>query len=100
MTGYLTIKFSAPLLNDYDPTIEAAIVAASAAIGDCKRFDNATNRCVQIDPLGAAGSGANISSAGILTNVSPVPLPVTLPLFLSALAGLGFLSRRRKKAAA
>lgn len=32
--------------------------------------------------------------------VSTVPVPAALPLFLSALAGLGFFGRRRKRAAA
>ena len=33
-------------------------------------------------------------------DVSPVPLPAALPLFLSALAGLGFFGWRRRQAAA
>ncbi len=32
-------------------------------------------------------------------NISPVPLPATLPLFISALGGLGFLARRSRKVA-
>jgi hypothetical protein len=100
LTGYLTIKFSAPLLNGYDPAVEAAIVAASAAIGDCKKFDNATMACTQIEPNGAAGSGANITSPGLLTNVAQVPLPLTMPLLLASLGGLAFLSRNRRKKAA
>ena len=72
LTGYLTIKFSAPLLNDYDPDVEGAIVAASAAIGDCKTFDNDNllTECSAITPLGGAGSGNNITSPGLLTNVA------------------------------
>ena len=34
-----------------------------------------------------------------LTEVSAVPLPASLPLMMSALVGLGYLGRRRKKAA-
>jgi len=31
--------------------------------------------------------------------VAPVPIPAALPLFLSALAALGFLGRRKKQLA-
>ncbi len=34
----------------------------------------------------------------ITYNVAAIPLPAALPLFLSGLAGLGFMARRRKKA--
>ena len=33
------------------------------------------------------------------TNVQPVPLPTALPLFLTALIGLGLVGRHRRKAA-
>ena len=41
--------------------------------------------------------GDNIG--GVSLSVQAVPLPAALPLFLSALAGLGFFGRRRSKAA-
>ncbi len=33
------------------------------------------------------------------SGIPPVPLPAALPLFLSGLAGLGFIARRRKQTA-
>jgi hypothetical protein len=35
----------------------------------------------------------------IVDDVSPVPLPAALPLFVVGLGGLGFIGRRKKKAA-
>ena len=45
-----------------------------------------------------AGSGF-IDFINVTSDVAPVPLPATLPLFASGLIGLGWLSRRRRKQA-
>ena len=42
-------------------------------------------------------SNFNITTALSLAPPNPIPLPAAAPLFLSALAGLGFVARRRKQ---
>jgi len=50
------------------------------------------------DPNNGGGTGMfdNLS----FNSTAPVPLPGALPLFASGLAGLGWLSRRKRKSAA
>jgi hypothetical protein len=55
-------------------------------------------------PIGAAGQLASdgferVQALAFDPNNSVAPIPAALPLFFSAIAGLGFLGRRRKKAA-
>ena len=46
------------------------------------------------------GSGDFIAFDYLQADVSPVPVPAALPLFATGLAGLGYIARRRRKAAA
>jgi hypothetical protein len=46
------------------------------------------------------GSDRDFDDMVVKIEASPVPLPTALPLFASGLAGLGWLSRRRKRQAA
>ena len=45
-------------------------------------------------------SQTSVALAGKITAVAATPVPAALPLFLTAIGGLGFLARRRQKAAA
>jgi hypothetical protein len=47
---------------------------------------------------GGAFSGAAIDATHLTVSIATTPLPATLPLFVSALAGLGFAVRRGKMA--
>lgn len=49
---------------------------------------------------GYAGDDWTIASVSAFGTVAPVPLPTTLPLLGGALAGLGFVARRRRRNAA
>ena len=46
------------------------------------------------------GDGFVIASIELEGDISAVPVPAALPLFVSALAGMGFLGWRRKRIAA
>ncbi len=43
-------------------------------------------------------AGVDDFRSGVNT-VNPIPIPAALPLFVSALAGLSFIARRKKQAA-
>lgn len=51
--------------------------------------------------LSFSATGTQNTLGGLIDNisVSAVPVPAALPLFLTAIAGLGFASRRRRRAA-
>ena len=62
-------------------------------LGSGVLFDLRTVITLSYDKLGFATADANLS-------VAPVPLPAALPLFLTALIGLGFVGRHRRRQAA
>ncbi len=62
-------------------------------LGSGVLFDLRTVITLSYEKLGFATADANLS-------VAPVPLPAALPLFLTALVGLGFVGRQRRRQAA
>lgn len=52
-----------------------------------------------IEGVGGDNLGAILDNVTFRDSVNVVPLPAALPLFLSGLAGLGFVARRRKQLA-
>lgn len=62
-------------------------------IGTGELFDIRTVITLELDKLSFGSVDANI-------NVAPIPLPAALPLFLTALVGLGFVGRQRRRQAA
>ena len=62
-------------------------------IASGETFDIRTVVTIDFDKFGFASADANL-------NVAPIPLPAALPLFLTALLGLGFVGRHRRRMAA
>ena len=71
---------------------------AQAFVLDPSIFGNATLTSIVFANygLGISGGGSPFLAAATVTSVSSVPLPETLPLFTSALAGITILIRRTK----
>ncbi len=94
----IQLQFAAPLLNSTDPGEKIRLVKAS--IGACTTFDLG-NGC-NIDDEGGFGTndGTNQGNQSLVGAVTPIPVPAALPLMIAGLAGLGFVARRRKSAAA
>ncbi|MFN3262676.1 MAG: VPLPA-CTERM sorting domain-containing protein [Pikeienuella sp.] len=82
------------------PTISDGVVTAIATIGNSTSFLmsastalNSVNGLTQVLNLGfLAGPG---STTQISLNVQSIPLPASALLLISAVAGLGFMSRRK-----
>ncbi|MDA0239798.1 MAG: VPLPA-CTERM sorting domain-containing protein [Proteobacteria bacterium] len=100
---YWTVATAATLNG---PTFAGNVLAAAAITSD----GNLTINCGRLLSAGAAvtlnmdsisidgcGNDSNGYDQGFL-GPQPIPLPAALPLFLSGLAGLGFIARRRKQA--
>ncbi len=68
-------------------------LVVSGAFGSSLTLDSFAIK-IQGGPNGAGGDSYQLPGTPIM-----MPLPAALPLFLSALAGLALLGRRRKKAA-
>ncbi len=102
-------------LNSFSPTSISVNAGEILAIGmgDAKVSYDLINQPSGPDPFTANGALVGAPSIGdflsltlgstdrtysINATVSAVPLPAALPLFVTALAGLGFMSRRRKAA--
>ncbi len=78
------------LTGDGDINLVETIVGV---LGSGVLFDLRTVITLDYEKLGFATADANLS-------VAPVPLPAALPLFLTALVGLGFVGRQRRRQAA
>ena len=72
------------------PSTEIAFTLTSSINGNATQFNNGVQGTVTGRSLTQAFSGATPPA---------IPLPATLPLFATGLAGLGLLGWRRKKAA-
>ncbi|EIC23448.1 hypothetical protein [Thiorhodovibrio frisius] len=59
--------------------------------------DNGSLLVLWLDDSGA-GPDTDFNDMGVRITASAVPIPAALPLFMSALAGLGFAGYRRRKA--
>ena len=101
MTGYSSEAyfelsgFSKSLLELFDVADSSLVgISRENAIGGAVLIDFALNTItLNLGTLGILDQGA--SDIGSIT-VGVVPIPASLPLMLSALAFLGFLSRRKK----
>jgi hypothetical protein len=78
-------------LTPVNPSLELAITLTSSINGNATQTNNGGQFSATGRSLTQAFSGAT---------PPPVPLPATLPLFATGLAGLGLLGWRRKKKAA
>jgi hypothetical protein len=78
--------------------IDLTATAVATELGSASSF---IDPYLQIDPSFADASRYTIVlSQGIGNSVAATPIPASLPLFVSALGGLGLLARRRKEATA
>ena len=72
---------------------------------DFENFANDTEFQLSFEPYpGGPGPNSllyftsnNFGDYGSVEDAPPIPIPAALPLFISALAGLGYLGRRRKR---
>jgi len=83
--GAFTFNFNAP--ND---------VAAFIGVWSDMAFNNVQIREI-VGGIDNEFFGEVYTGGRAFNGVSPVPLPAALPLFLTALAGLGFMGWRKKR---
>lgn len=100
-------------LNDASVTVESFIRVGGGLFEALSSLASGTSVDLQETIRGTLASGAlfdlrtvitvvhnskfSTASADANLNVAPVPLPAALPLFLTALVGLGFVGRQRRK---
>ena len=91
----LQLQFSSPLTNaGLDPGV--SLTLKSAQLGTCFKYDEATLECTEADTEAGNGTGRNLVSGGLITDVAVVPAPAPIILLLSGLFGLGVLRGRKK----
>jgi hypothetical protein len=90
VTGIVGI-FRTLFNNDISGLFVAVVIA--------ELFDVTYKMTVNLNGNVGGGTGIAIESASV-ERVSDVPVPAALPLLASAVAGAGFLARRRRKQAA
>lgn len=92
-----TGSYDAGFINSLAVTIGDTNFALSAVVLDLSDFGFAENELLgdfSIDLI--AGDYNRLASIDSLNNVSAVPLPAAVWLFITGLGALGFISRRRK----
>lgn len=98
------LTFLVTFVGGGDTTLVGAIVNPSANVGFQGFFGIVSDMAIaSIEILEGTNPGGFLFETFSMENarfVSAVPLPAALPLFLTALAALGFLGRRKKRMAA